>query len=176
MWFFLGNGQQIGFSVSENGILSAYGRCSQDCSPGEDPSGVVGRVRNVAGSWSICTPASEEHEYDEVGWGLKQFFLANGDKAAGMISYHPASNGGADLVSLSVLAPKDFAASAFTLLKAAMGNLSFQFVVAAHFIGLSLEGVQPNRIPKLAEIVHPDLMKRRAYLSDRISISIRTFK
>ncbi len=66
-WFFEGNGQQIGFSVSENGVLSAYGNCSQNCEPGDDWIGIRSRMNSVAASWKICTPASEEHEYDGIG-------------------------------------------------------------------------------------------------------------
>lgn len=177
-WFFEGNGQQIGFSVSENGVLSAYGRCSQSCEPGEDPTGIRGHMISVSASWRICTPANEEHEYDgigPIGRGLKVFFEENGNKAAGRINFHPAASKQAALVNLSVLAPNEFAASAFTLLKAAMGNPSFRFIIVADFIGLSLEDVPINRIPKLSEFTDPDLLKRRAYFSRDISISVRTF-
>jgi hypothetical protein len=147
-WFFEGNGQQIGFSVSENGVLSAYGGCSQNCDPGEDWIGIRSRMNSVSASWKICTPASEEHEYDgigPIGRGLKVFFAENGNKAAGRINFYPAAGKQAALVGLSVLAPKDFAASAFTLLKAAMGNPSFRFVIAAEFMGLSWRMSQPTR-------------------------------
>ncbi|MCS3496190.1 hypothetical protein M2189_004850 [Bradyrhizobium japonicum] len=177
-WFFEGNGQQIGFSVSENGVLSAYGRCSQSCEPGEDPTGVRWRMNNVSASWRICTPANAEHEYDgigPIGRGLKAFFAENGEKAAGRINFYPAAGKQAAMVNLSVLAPNDFAASAFTLLKAAMGNPSFRFVITAEFIGLSLEEVPTNRIPKVSEFTHPELLERRAYFSRDISLSVRTF-
>lgn len=178
-WFFEGNGQQIGFSVSENGVLSAYGTCSQSCEPRDDGIGIRSRMNSVAASWKICTPASEEHEYDgigPVGRGLKVFFSENGKKAAGRINFYPAAGKQAALVDLSVLAPNDFAASAFTLLKAAMGNPSFRFVIAAEFMGLSLEDVPINPIPKLSEFTDSDLLKRRAYFSRDIKLSVRTFE
>jgi hypothetical protein len=177
-WFFEGNGQQIGFSVSENGVLSAYGKCSQHCDPGEDWIGIRSRTNGVAAEWKICTSANEEHEYDPIGpigRGLKNFFAENGEKAAGKINFNPAAGEQAAVVSFSVLAPNDFAASAFTLLKAAMGNPSFRFVIAAEFMGLSLEDVPTNPIPKLSEFTDPDLLKRRAYFSRDISLSVRTF-
>jgi hypothetical protein len=177
-WFFEGNGQQIGFSVSENGVLSAYGRCSQSCQPGEDWVGIGSRMNSIAAEWRISTPASEEHEYDgigPIGRGLKNFFAENGEKAAGRINFHPATSEQAALVHLSILAPNDFAVSAFTLLKAAMGNPSFRFVITAYFMGLSLEDAPPNPIPKLSEFTHPDLLKRRAYFSRYISLGVRTF-
>jgi hypothetical protein len=177
-WFFEGNGQQIGFSVSENGVLSAYGRSKQTCHPDPDWAGIRSRTNGVAAEWSICTPANEEHEYDPIGpigRGLKNFFAENGKKAAGRINFHPAAGKGDALVGLSVLAPNDFAVSAFTLLKAAMGNPSFRFVIAAEFMGLSLEDVPTNPIPKLSEFTDPDLLKRRAYFSRDISLSVGTF-
>jgi hypothetical protein len=175
-WSFEGNGQQIGFSVSSNGVLSAYGPCSQDCFPsGGDPI-VVHRMRNIAANWRLCTPASEEHEYDGIGWGLKDVFTKSGGKAVGMIDFDPGSKGGeTPLVGLSVLAPNDFAASAFTLLKSAMGNPVFRFVIIADFFGLSVEEAEPNPIPKFADFANPDLLRRRPYFSDTISISVRTF-
>jgi hypothetical protein len=186
-WFFEGNGKQIGFKVSENGVLSAYGVCSQDCRPVSwmaPPD-----IRNVAASWSICTPANEEHEYDGLGGiggiggrGLKNFFAENGQKAVGRINFHPAEKRQEPLVGLSVLAPNDFAASAFTLLKAAMGNPSFRFLICAEFSGL-LENVPKNVAPTdlttlpptVSEFTKPDLLKRRAYFSREISLSVRTF-
>jgi hypothetical protein len=110
-----------------------------------------------------------------TGRGLKDFFAENGKKAAGRINFYPAASKQAALVDLSVLAPNDFAASAFTLLKAAMGNPSFRFVITAEFMGLSLEDVPTNPTPKISEFTHPDLLKRRAYFSRDISLSVRTF-
>jgi hypothetical protein len=131
-WSFEGNGQQIGFSVSKNGVLSAYGPCAQDCFPQGGDTSVAFRMRNIAASWAIFTAASDEVEYDGLGRGLKDFFTKSGGKAVGMINFHPASKGGeTPLVGLSVLAPNDFAASAFTLLKSAMGNPAFRFVIIA---------------------------------------------
>ena len=52
-WFFEGNGQQIGFSVSENGVLSAYGRCFKKCHPDPDWIGIRSRMNGVAAGWNI---------------------------------------------------------------------------------------------------------------------------
>ena len=186
-WFFEGNGQQIAFQVSENGVLSAYGACSQICRP-VDPlmATHLPHTRNAEGSWCICTPANEEHQYDgglpdPIRGRLKNFFAENGEKAVGRIGFLPAKEGQQPLVGLSILAPNDFAASAFTLLKAAMGNPSFRFLICAEFSGL-LENV-PEKVaptdlllpPTVSEFTNPDMLKRRAYFSREISLSVRTF-
>jgi hypothetical protein len=186
-WFFEGNGQQIGFKVSRYGVLSAYGNCSQLCRP-STVTGLMPRMEDAAASWTICTPASEEHEYDglgPIGRSLKNFFAENGEKAAGRINFYPAEGKEAALVSLSVLAPTDFAASTFTLLKAAMGSPSFRFVITADFIGFMPENAKMpdlpasewalSWLPKISEFTHPDLLTRRAYFSRGISLSVRTF-
>jgi hypothetical protein len=177
-WFFEGNGQQIGFKVSRDGVLSAYGNCSHLCRP-STVTGLMPRMEDAAASWTICTPASEEHEYDglgPIGRGLKNFFAENGEKAAGRINFYPAEGKQPALVGLSVLAPNDFAASTFTLLKAAMGSPSFRFVITAEFVGFCQEADVPtNRIPKISEFTHPDLLTRRAYFSREISLSVHTF-
>jgi hypothetical protein len=104
-------------------------------------------------------------ELDRLDEGLKNFFAENGEKAVGRIYFLPASEDKGEQASilLSILASNDFAASAFTLLKAAMGNPSFRFVITAEFVGLSPEDVPTNRIPRISEFTHPDLLKRRAY-------------
>jgi hypothetical protein len=193
-WFFEGNGQQIGFKVSENGVLSAYGVCSQDCHPFDSSmASHLPHTRNAEGSWRICTPANEEHVYDggmpdPIRGGLKNFFAENGEKAVGRILFLPAQEGQQPLVGLSVLAPNDFAASAFTLLKAAMGNPSFHFLIIAEFRGLyqqaeidraAKQGVDVAQLAQLgptdSEFTNPDLLKRRDYFSREISLSVRTF-
>ena len=121
------------------------------------------------------TPASEIHHYDPVGWGLKEFCTKSGEKTVGMISFCPALNGEQSSVALTVLVSNDFATSAFTFLKAAMGNPSFRFVIVANFWGLSVEHAPQNPIPKFAEFADPDLLKRRPYFSDAINMSVRTF-
>ena len=176
-WFFEGNGQQIGFAVSENGVLSAHGRCSQNCDTDRVLMAIVPRMNDVAAEWRIYTPASEEGEYELFDGGLKNFFAENGEKAVGRIYFFPASEDKGEQASilLSVLAPNDFAASAFTLLKAAMGSPSFRFVITAEFVGFSPEDVPTNRIPKISEFTHPELLKRRGYFSRQICLSVRTF-
>jgi hypothetical protein len=67
MWSFEGNGRQIGFSVSRDGVLSAYGRATQHCSPQGGNFDVIARVADVSAEWRICTPASAETEYDGMG-------------------------------------------------------------------------------------------------------------
>lgn len=189
-WFFFGNGQQIGFSVSRKGVLSAHGNCSHECRP-STVTGLMPRMEDVAASWTICTPASEEHEYDGIGRsgrGLKSFFAENGEKAAGRINFHPAEGKQAALVGLSVLAPNDFATSAFTLLKAAMGDPLFRLTITADFIGFLPENAPADGIPdlhasqwhlgwlpKISEFTHPDLLKSRPVFSREISLSVRTF-
>jgi hypothetical protein len=197
-WFFEGNGEQIGFSVSQNGVLSAYGVCSQECRP-VDPlmAAHLPHTRNAEGSWSICTPANEERKYDgglpdPIRGCLKNFFAENGEKAVGRIGFFPAKEGQQPLVGLSILAPNDFAASAFTLLKAAMGNPSFRFLIVAEFRGLYQQeeidraaetaaerGVDVAQLaqlgPTVSEFTNPDMFKRRAYFSKEISLSVRTF-
>ena len=109
--------------------------------------------------------------------GLKDFFAENGAKAVARIYFFPASADKDEPASilLSVLAPNDFAASAFTLLKAAIGNPSFRFVIIAEFVGFSPEDVPTSRIPKISEFTHPDPLKRRAYFSRQISLDVSTF-
>jgi hypothetical protein len=106
-WFFEGNGQQIGFSVSESGVLSAYGRCSQNCDTDCVLMAVVPRMNDVAADWRIYTPASENDEYELFDGGLKNFFAENGEKEVGRIYFFPASEDKDEQASilLSVLAP-----------------------------------------------------------------------
>jgi hypothetical protein len=180
-WLFFGNGQQIGFSVSTNGVLSAFGNCSHSCRPSTGQMPTDPRMEDVAATWSILTPASEEHEYDGMafGQGLKNFFAKNGEKTVGRIFFSPPAQA---FIHLTVLAPNDFAASAFTLLKAAMGDLSFRFSITADFLGFLPENAPADGIPdhlgwlpKISEFTHPDLLERRAYFSKEISLSVRTF-
>jgi hypothetical protein len=178
-WFFEGNGQQVGFSVSANGVLSAYGLANQDCQPDSENTSIVSHVKNALGSWKLCTPANEAHEYDNggpIGGSLKHCFQENESKATGRISFLPSEGMiRTPTVSLSILAPNDFAASAFTLLRATMGNPAFRFVIIADFHGLSMDHVPTNRIPKVSEFTNPNLLQRRAYFSNRISLTVRTF-
>jgi hypothetical protein len=145
-------------------------------------------IRNVAASWSICTPADEEHDMpDPIRGTLKNFFAENGQKAVGRINFHPAEERREPLVGLSILAPNDFAASAFTLLKAAMGNPSFRFFICAEFSGLHQQaeidraaerGVDVAQLklgPTDSEFTNPDFSKRRDYFSREISLSVRAF-
>jgi hypothetical protein len=187
-WVFEGNGQQIGFSVSENGILSAYGHASQDCQPDDDVAGIVPLVKDLPATWRIVTPASKEAHYDSIGGGhgLKKFFAQNGEQAAGMILHCPdwidellTSNSS---MALTILAPNDFAASAFTMLKAAMGNASFRFHIVAEFQGLSVGSftdaeAAPSKpgIPKVDEFFAPNPWSCHPYFSRSICMTVRTF-
>jgi hypothetical protein len=78
-------------------------------------------------------------------------------------------------IDLSILAPTDFAAPVFTLLKAAMGNPEYRFVIIVDFYGLSVDEAPPNPIPSAAEFFHPDLLRSKPYFADKITVSICTF-
>ena len=149
-------------------------------------------MEDVEVTWKILTSASEEREYEGIafGRGLKEFFAKNGENTAGKIFFSPASE---DIlqpfpawIHFTVLASNDFASSAFTLLKAAMGDPSFHFSITADFAGFLPENAPADGIPdlpafawdldwlpKFSEFTHPDLLKNRPCFSKEISLSVR---
>jgi hypothetical protein len=175
MWFFEGTGIQLGFSISETGDLSAYGTCSQSCRPDTGSADIFRYVSGIEGSWSLHSSDAPEHEYDGVGRGLKAFFAQNEGRAAALIEYFPRDKQGAASVDASILMPRSAIQDALSLLKLAFGNPSIKYVITLSFIGFSvMEG--PQHIPNVAEFVDPDVWRRRAYLSDEVSVSVRAFK
>jgi hypothetical protein len=174
-WVFEGTGTQLGFSISKTGNLSAHGTCSQFCRPHGGSADIFPYVSGIEGGWSLHSSDAPEHEYDGAGRGLKAFFAQNEGRAAALIDYFPRYEQEAPLVGASILMPRSAMQDALSLLKLALGNPSIKYVITLSFIGLSvMEG--PQIIPNLAEFVDPDVLRRRAYLSNEVSVSVRAFK
>ena len=173
-WFFEGTGTQLSFSLSATGNLSAHGTCQQSCSfQGGDPD-IFRYVCGAEGAWSLHSPDAQEHEYDGVGRGLKTFFGQNGGRAAALINYHPQSEHGQALVGASILMPPPAFNEALSLLRAVMGNPQMTYIITLEFSGLSVPEAVPNPIPKVSEFVEPDILSRRAYMSNEVSVTVLT--
>lgn len=171
-WFFEGTGAQLGFSISPTGKLHASGSGTQHCRPqGGDPE-IFQFVSRTGGHWSLHTTENDEADYDGAGRGLKTFFAANDGRAAGMIQYFDPYEKEAASIGASILMPVDPAARVFSLFKAILGKPNCRYVISLNFFGLSMEDVPTNDIPKVAEFTHIDFLKRRAYFSDTVTVSV----
>jgi hypothetical protein len=72
--------------------------------------------------------------------------------------------------------PPSITQETLSLLKAAFGNPQIRYVIAMRFLGLRPSDAAPSDIiPSIAEFVEPDLLKRRAYLSDNVTVSVLAF-
>jgi hypothetical protein len=175
-WFFEGTGTQLGFSISETGNLSAYGRCSQFCRPETGSADIFPYVSRIEGGWSLHSSDAPEYEYDGAGRGLKAFFAQNEGRAAALIEYSPRDKEQAAIVGASILVPRSAMQDALSLLTLAFGNPSIKYVITLSFMGLrDMEG-PPSTIPNVAEFVDPDVLRRRAYLSGEVDVSVLAAK
>ena len=171
-WFFEGTGTQLSFSISHSGKLKAYGTCSQSCSPTGGDFGIFQYVRGIQGLWSLHSSDAAEHEYDGAGRGLKAFFARNEGRAAALIHYYERDKQEPAAVGASIVMPPSVVQETLSLLKAAFGNPQIRYVIALSFIGLRTSDAAQSDMPSVAEFVEPDFLKRRAYLSDEVTVSV----
>ena len=116
----------------------------------------------------------EEHEYDGAGRGLKAAFLKNGGKACAIIQYFDKDAQNAPAVGLDVLMNPQTAAEVINLFRSIMGRPDVRYVISVGFLGLRGKESPGNAIPSVAEFIDTDFLRRRAYISDEVSISVTT--
>jgi hypothetical protein len=124
-------------------------------------------------SWDLHSSDAAEHEYDEVGHGLKSFFTQNDGRAAALITYFEPQRQRPAIVGASILMPRSVFQDTISLLKLAIGNPKIKYVIALEFYGLSdLGAPTTSTLPNIAEFVNSDFLHRRAYFSSEVSVSV----
>ena len=115
---------------------------------------------------------AQEYEYDGAGRGLRAFFTKNGGHAAALIQYYERDREQAAAVGASILMAEPYFDRAISLFQPILGNPEIKYIITLEFIGLRRAEARPDAIPNTAEFIHPEFMKRRAYMSHEVSISL----
>jgi hypothetical protein len=171
-WFFESTGAEIRLHISENGVLYATGNGRHNFTAQTGDHRILTRLSRVNESaWSLHKPIKDELHSDGLGRGLWGFFESLHGRSAGMIEYYPASGSADEIIVGVAIFPEPAATEAFDLLKMAIGKPDWRILLSFDFLGFREEGAK-SQYPTATEFVRDDMIARRVFFADGVSLSL----
>jgi hypothetical protein len=177
MWAFEGTGDAVRIQEYENGSFSVYGNlATQDCRPGGGDLSileVLGKVDSSSLFFRIHTSDSEAHHIDGVGRGLLEAFRAKPTRSHGMIEYYPKDQS-PSMIAVTVILCEGSIAHVIDMYKRLFGRRDLHHRIVLDFFGFLPKPHPESDLLSTAQFTDPDILSRKAHLTDSVSFSFQT--